>query len=372
MKSIIGHRITKYWPCFFLFLLLSLRLPQLSLLTNLTNISVMKAATNGRSRRSFLFTSPLTADVQARALAKVEPTKAESWLQLGLMGQSRSLTYFELCRFYWQEGRMEEAVAACQSGHIPASYWINLGLAATQADQPEDVLAYYQMAVATDPTLPQAWGRLGGSLLRFERYAEGIAALEKALALNHPPDPLIYELLGRAYRQIGELDQSRSILHQGLERFPESAGLYAELAQIYGRENDWVTLEALYGQLTTYSPNNASAWAWRANAAMKLEQTHDAFIYYRQAVMLSPDTVSYQLGLAEAAVALEDWQTAVDTYNTILQLNPNNPQIQLQIGDFFRQINQTQRAMDIYNQILLSDPNNGEAKQRIEALQISP
>jgi tetratricopeptide (TPR) repeat protein len=87
------------------------------------------------------------------------------------------------------------------------------------------------------PDDPLAWYRYGSALDYYDREAEAIVAYDRALALGVerlPPDlqPQLYVQAGSTLRNLGRLDDARSLLQQGRERFPGYRALAAFLALV--------------------------------------------------------------------------------------------------------------------------------------------
>jgi superkiller protein 3 len=334
---------------------------------NVSHIFLTKAVMIHQSLTDVRPITKLTA-IQARALAQLDATRAEFWLKQGVEGNGRSLTYFELCRSYWQEGRREEAITTCQEGAIPATYWVNLGLQAEQAGDHALALAAYETAIAVDPEQASAWMRLGGRLISSEQFTQAIPALEKALALGYPPSIQLYNWLSRAYLQTDQLEKGRQVLLHGIESLPENRTLMVNLADSYMQSGDWHSAANWYKRMTTENPEDTFAWIRRGNIALQSGEIRQAIIYYEQATILEPTNQSAWQWLAEAAREDGNVPLATQAYMEALRLAPDNINLWMGAGRFFVQIGQIERAKNSFQHVLEQDPEHQGALQELSNL----
>jgi tetratricopeptide (TPR) repeat protein len=333
------------------------------------HVGLVTAVFNDQATANPVAGQPQTIpSLQARALAKLDPTQAEFWLQQGVEGNGRSLTYFELCRLYWQERRREEAINVCQTGSVPATYWVNVGLQAEGDGNGDLALAAYETAVAVDPELASAWMRLGGRLVGSEQYTQAISALEKALALGYPPHVQIYNWLSQAYLQAGQLEKGRQVLLLGIESFAENRSLMVNLADSYMQSGDWQSAAEWYERLTTENPEDTSAWIRRGNIALQSGEVDQAILYYEQATILEPTNQGAWQRLAEAAREDNNVSLATQAYMEALRLAPNNINLWMGAGRFFVQTGQIERAKNSFQHVLEQDPEHERAFQELSDL----
>jgi len=95
----------------------------------------------------------------------------------------------------------------------PLAHRTDVANVLTRAGRYEEAYAAIAPVVELEPTYPRAQGALGWALILGGRVAEGIAALERAVALA-VGDTMYLAQLGQAYGLSGELARAREILHQ--------------------------------------------------------------------------------------------------------------------------------------------------------------
>ena len=360
----------KYLGLAFLILLLW-RLPYLGhvVAMNGLHVGLVTAIFNGQATANpGDRQSQTVSSLQARVLAQLDPAQAEFWLQQGVEGNGRSLTYFELCRLYWQEGRREEAITACQEGEIPAIYWVNLGLQAEQAGDQALALVAYETAVAVDPSQAGGWFRLGQAQFHNQSYVASIQSYENAIHQHHPPNPGLYSELGRAYIQVGNIPKAISIFEQGITLFPETQYLFLNIADAYKADNNLIQADEVYKQLLEKWPEDARIWAFRGELALKEKQWEQALSLYEKAVAHDAQNMGYWLGVANAANQIGMIERATHAYEQTLLLASDRVNIWLQAGQFFLAHGNRERAKTVFEHVIQLEPNNQQALEKLEEL----
>ena len=286
------------------------------------------------NRESITANTQTLSSTQLRALAMLalqdgDPQQVEQWLKTDNVNEQTSrLTYFGLCRHYWDVGDYEAAVAACRTGEVPASPWIRLGLLSLEQKDFDQSYRYFQMAVDINPDSAATWFRLGNIQFERKKYTAVIPALTKALELGYPPAYGIYSRLGQSYTQLARFEEAIQIIDRGLVLFPDARALYLDRIAVARAQSDYALVDDLYAQVVDKWPQDANSWARRGELALLLHDPTAALRYYQYATLYQSDYVAYWLGVASAAVQIGDEQTARVAYQKILSLEPDNAQAQ--------------------------------------------
>jgi len=306
--------------------------------------------------------------IQVRSLAKMEPSRAESWLIKAEDGPDMLLTSFALCEHYLENGRHDEAVASCQSGGVPGQIWLNKGLDELSRDNPQGAIKYFEFSVLTDPTLPDGYYFLGREFYKQKAYTEAIPILEAVIRLDQNVDASIYAQLGQSYLKTEDMNTAQVILNDGISRFPEDQTLYLLLADAYEASGDFDLADEWYGRLLQKWPDNGRGWSQRGELAFKQGKWSEAAVYLQTAVRFQSDSLGNWSRLAHTAVNNGDSQLASQAYDRSLQLDPTNINLWLSAGKFYANEAQVERARQIYEHILEVAPDNEEAEVQLEKL----
>lgn len=262
--------------------------------------------------------------LMARAAAYLNPDEAQAWLEAGLSDDSRTLTALELCLWYWEVGQKEAAAAACRQSQDSTIYWIRQGIAAQIADDNTKAIAFFEMATQVEPESAEAWHRLGVMLQQEARFEEAIIAYREAVAHGYEA----YDSLGAMYLRLGQLEEARQVLLQGISVYPEARYTYLNLALVAEAEEKWVEAGDWYEQLMEVAPDYGPGFAGRGRIAVRYGRYAEAVSYFQQATQVEPNRLSNWLELGNAAAQAGDTTTAMQAYQQALILQPDNAQAQ--------------------------------------------
>ncbi len=321
-----------------------------------------------------LFADGVPSGLSARAmsviaLASGQPLSAERWLTYGLADPSSSyLSQFELCLLYWNEGQRAKAREVCRGTRASAPYWLSRGYRFDDLKQPEEALAYYDIATAIDPDSAKAWYVMGRTLVGLNRYEEAIAAYERMMVLDPTPPVDVYEALGRSYLKLDNLQLARDVINRGLLVFPNQRTFYLAMADTYRAEADYRAADSWYARMLQRWPDDVQAWSGRGDMAVANDQLSDAVRYYQKAVEFRPLGFEYWLNLAKTAWAGGDEVLADEAYQEALMLQPDNPAVLLQVGQFYAETKRTAEAREIFERVLQLQPDNREATDQLAAI----
>lgn len=117
----------------------------------------------------------------------------------------------------WQAAR--DGVSACPSD---PSLLMNVSVAAKEAGAVDEAIAHLQKAVVVAPRSPLCWLRLGELLCDVDRWAEGTAALRRAIAMQPPGHFWAHARLGQALLQAGERGDGDEAFRRAIDLAPQS------------------------------------------------------------------------------------------------------------------------------------------------------
>lgn len=260
----------------------------------------------------------------ARAAASLHPEEAQAWLEAGLSDDSHTLTALQLCLWYWEVGRRDDAAAACRQSEGTTIYWIRQGIAAQIAGDNSQAIAFFEMATQVEPESAEAWFRLGVMMQQEARYEEAIVAYREAVAGGYEA----YDSLGAMYLQLGQLEAARQVLLEGISVYPEARYTYLNLALVAEAEEKWGEAGDWYQQLMTVAPDYGPGFAGRGRIAVRLGAYAEAVPYFQEATQVEPNRLSHWLELGNAAAQAGDTITAEQAYQQALLLQPDNAQAQ--------------------------------------------
>lgn len=134
--------------------------------------------------------------------------------------------------------------------------------------QPSQALEKLTALEQLDPQRPGLAGQVGRALVANGRSAEGLAKL--VLASDGGSEPQVFEYLGVAYSQLGQLEQAQSALERAVALGPSSSSAWRRLAQVRLTRADAGGAVAAWRRAAEAAPTEAAAV--RLEARTLLEQ----------------------------------------------------------------------------------------------------
>jgi tetratricopeptide (TPR) repeat protein/tRNA A-37 threonylcarbamoyl transferase component Bud32 len=185
----------------------------------------------------------------------------------------------------------------------------------------------FERATQVDPDNPAAWSNLGWTLALMGQPAEGLPALERAVALKPDAESA---LLNRAnvYQELGRLQEAALDYTQILRKRP-----------------------------------NAKAFTNRGNTHAKLGNMQQAMSDYQRALSLQPGYVAAILGAANVQQLTGNHAQAVQTYDLILRERPNNLNAALGQASSLIELGRFDEARAVIAHVLGNRPDNEKARQ---------
>jgi tetratricopeptide (TPR) repeat protein len=168
-------------------------------------------------------------------------TDAIKWLKKSVELQPANKdAWYYLGRAYYSKAQLPEASTAFEKvlelhPHDTKAQ-TNLGLILETSEQTDAAMAAYRTAISWQEkgaeASEQPYVNLGSLLLEQGRAQEGVAALEKAVAMA-PRNAFCHLKLGMAYRQLGRLEDSEEQLIEATSLEPDNATAHYQLGRVY-------------------------------------------------------------------------------------------------------------------------------------------
>ncbi len=102
-----------------------------------------------------------------------------------------------------------------------------------QADRLEGVARAYEVMLAQDEDIADAWMALGQVYEHLGENEKARMAYQKAMDLEDTPDAQLYIRLMSLYASQGAIEQAFDVYRQGIRAFPDDPSLHLALAKIY-------------------------------------------------------------------------------------------------------------------------------------------
>lgn len=183
-------------------------------------------------------------------------------------------------------------------------------LQALQAGQADAARTQASAILRAVPGEPNAAQVLALALLREGKAAEALPHLQAAneTAPSHPP---ILNMLGAAQKQLGQMDEARAAFEGALAADANFADARLNLAQLDLDEMHTGSAAQHFDAVLTRQPQNVTALAGRARAALLAQDNEAARDFAQAALARQPAHILAGLTLAVARLRLKDFGGAL-------------------------------------------------------------
>jgi tetratricopeptide (TPR) repeat protein len=237
--------------------------------------------------------------------------------------------------------------AADVVGHMQA------GIAAEKLGQHDVAIAEFRQASQLQPDLAAAWVDLGTVYMGERNYAEAIAPLKRAVALDSAVPPvqemLGYALLSRGYAaesipylqqahnqgmlglaevQTGDLAEAIPHLQAALAQHPDDPELLSALARAAGE----LSRQSKDALLATH-PESSQAHQALAADYWALQKETEAESEYQKALAIQPNLPGAHLALGQIYQDTQQWQKAEQAFGEEATLRPGSAEAAYRLGN---------------------------------------
>ncbi|MCC5636707.1 tetratricopeptide repeat protein [Nostoc sp. CHAB 5844] len=267
---------------------------------------------------------PEQAAVSYEFAVKLSPNYA-----LALASQSASFN--KLGKFKEAQTAAEQALQGDSrwGDASPALAWQERGIALAGLGNYEEGLASIERAIALNPNYAEAWNNRAATQWYLGRYSDAIASSDRATQIN--------QKYAQAWFNKGRILKT-------LERYPASLAAYNKALENVGKfadksllANIWANRSVVLWHLSrnhealvsadraiNINPNLPQGWYNRGIILFNLARYDEAINAYNQASTLAPTDANILAGKGVALLRLGKIQEAVNTFTATLQLDPKN------------------------------------------------
>jgi protein O-GlcNAc transferase len=235
---------------------------------------------------------------------------------------------------FLDQGNLSAAVACYRQAVAldpgSADAHTSLGFALQQLGQLSAAQTALAQALALQPGSFDAAYLLGQVHASLQQPAQAVAYFEQALAQQPGFEPLYAELC-QALFQTEEMERARTLLAEGLRRFPQNANLHFFQGNLHTLAQEWAAAIASYGRARALNPALNEATTGQANAHQQLgyaslqsESFAASEQHSRQALALRPQDAAALNNLGSALAAQDRLHEAEAAFRAALALEPQS------------------------------------------------
>ncbi len=261
-----------------------------------------------------------------------EPDNAVAHLDLGIAHQ--------------RLGNMSEARISYQRASDADSEngdaWLYLGLAQMASDREDLGLATIRSGIRRAPDHNGLRAALVQALRESGELDEAIAEAREALKFNSN-NLALYNNLGLAYMDKGDLELAKFVFRKGIDGVPEGrndAWLHTNLGRTFLIENDLTTARFYLEKAVEFDPNGIPGLVYLSQVYLDDRNFADALPLLERAYAADPTNHGVMVNLGVTYRGVERFDDAERLYKAALTEDPANvePQLNLAIlvGDYLK------------------------------------
>ncbi len=258
---------------------------------------------------------------------------------------------------YLVEGRLNEAVAACESAlKIEPTLAVacqTLGKVMQVRGEVEQAKQWYEAALDRNPNLPEVYANLGSLYSQGKQWKKAIASCEKAIALA-PSFAAAYRLLAKIWMQLDRRAEAADCWYQAFKIEPN----WATAEENVTLGNSLVELGKLdratecYSRAIELDPQLATAYHNLGEMLVAQKRWDEAIANYQQAIAINPDSFESYHSLGQTWAERGEGDRAIACYRQSLEINPNYARSYMGLGNLFAQRREFDEAIQCYRQVL--------------------
>lgn len=258
---------------------------------------------------------------------------------------------------YLAEGRLNEAVAACESAlKIEPNFAAacqTLGKVMQVRGEIEQAKQWYESALDRNPNLPEVYANLGILYFQQKQWEKAIASCEKAIALA-PNFAAAYRQLAKVWTQLEKREKATECWYQAFKIEPNwaTADEYVTLGNSLVELGNFSQAIESYSRAIELNPQLATAYHNLGEMLVGQKRWDEAIANYRQAIAINPDSFESYHSLGKTWAERGECDRAIACYRKSLEINPNYARAYLALGNALAQKREFDAAIKCYRQTL--------------------
>ncbi|HIK06663.1 MAG TPA: tetratricopeptide repeat protein [Trichormus sp. M33_DOE_039] len=266
---------------------------------------------------------PAQASVSFEFAVKLSPNYS-----LALAHQSA--TFNKLSKYKEAQAASEQAIQGDNrwGDSTPALAWEQRGIALAGMGSYEEGLASIDRAIALNPNYAEAWNNRAVTQWYLGRYSEAIANSDRATTIN-PKYAQAWFNKGRILKTLERYPEALSAYNQALENSKSAentlvANIWANRSVVLWHLSRYQEALASADRAIGINPELSPGWYNRGVVLLDLRRYEEAITAYSRADTLTPNDANILLGKGVALLKLGKLPEAIAAFAATLKLDPQN------------------------------------------------
>jgi tetratricopeptide (TPR) repeat protein len=289
-------------------------------------------------------------------------SRAKSHVKKGEAEKARML-FNEILAVYPQNQQAKRGIKALQKDSITKNN--KTGISQTQIDhvsnlyrkgQVQETLVAIETLTKRYPNEPLLYNIQGGCFSDLGQLDVAIKCFERALAIK-PGYVDVLNNLGVALHDLGRFDEAVRSYMRAVRVQPNYAKGYFNIGQAFNALSQFDEAVKFYKKAIAIKPDYADAYSTLGTIFHHLGQLDSAIKSYERAIEINPHNVDVLNNLANRYSENGQLNLAVKIYMRTLAINPDYAEAYSNLGAVFHELDQLDEAVENYERALAISPN---------------
>ncbi|MDY5814096.1 MAG: tetratricopeptide repeat protein [Bacteroides sp.] len=224
--------------------------------------------------------------------------------------------------------------------------------------------ALFDHCLNINPNAPEVLYEVAQYHFYLKQNAEGLAALEKAVALA--PDNYWYsQALATVYRQQNDTEKAIDLLQAMALRFPTKRDIQFNLLEMHARRNEYPQMITLLNQLESYTGRSEQLTLEKFRIYTQMNKPEKALHEMEALAKDYPADLRFQVLLGDVHLQQKHYEEAHRLYRGVLDAEPDNPQAMLSMASYYELTDQEALYRQLIDSLLLNKRIDGSTKASI-------
>ena len=215
------------------------------------------------------------------------------------------------------------------------------------------------------------WRRLQATLdLHVGRFEDARDTFRELLGAR-PADSEVRANLVASLLQLGEVENAKSILNEGIQAETDHSGLWMIKAQLAIIEREYGDASEAYNKVLKLKPDAYPAMLGRIVAAAGLENFDLASSYFDSLPSIAKDDVRVTYLRGVVAEGQGDTTQALSFYRSVIQVYPEHQEALQRLAKLHFESGDAERAIEYLQQLTSLFPDNAAYRKQLGAAQLA-
>ncbi|MEM3444749.1 MAG: tetratricopeptide repeat protein, partial [Thermoplasmata archaeon] len=200
----------------------------------------------------------------------------------------------------------------------------------------------FESCIAENSSFPEAYVKLGFTLIELGKREEGLELLEKAMEMA-PENLKVQYLVAKGKFELGEVEEASHILEKLIALNPDS-DVFLLMGRILVLRGELEEAIKVFERAIDKNPANFEAWYYKGRALMESKELDKATAALELATQINPWHYNSYYYLAQAFEELQNYEKAAKCYEEILKFAPRDYQALFNLGRVYAKMEKLEEA----------------------------